>query len=198
MEVNFGNVEDKVNEFLTICKAMSCSKDLSVNQMYFLQHWIEEHEAILSIKEIAKISDKLNELLVNIAIYNTEKDEFVENLNDFSTKTTSKELETQIRSNLLPLDVIEDSVKIEGLNFFLAGDFKYIKESEISSIISQHGGKICDELTKDVDFVVLGLGKRNRDITHSLNQALEDIEKMRLEDAKFKVISETTIITNFK
>lgn len=199
MEVNFGNVENKVNEFLAICKAMSCSKDLNVEQMYFLKKWLEEHEEILNIKSISKISDKLGELLVNIAILNSQKDEFINNLNEFSKKTINKELELEIRSNLLPLDDIENGLKMANFGFFLAGDFKHIKENEISSIICQHGGKIYDELDENVDFVVLGLGQRNRDIKHTLNDTLNEIEQKRKNgDTKFKVISETMIITKFE
>ena len=188
---NSRRLEDRaVTELIGIAKGMIADGIINEQEANFLVHWLEQNSA-LSVWPFDVINRRVADMLSDGIIDAEERRELFSLLESLVGGKSVSEHITSFATTL-PLTKPEPSVTFFGYSFCFTGKFAFGQRKDCEKAILELGGECKDKVTKDLDYLVIGL-MGNEDWMHSafgrkIQQAIDYNKKGR----DIKIISEET------
>lgn len=189
---NFSVKYKKILEFIGICKALTCEKELNNQKILFLADWLDINEEILGLKYFDKIIATLNDIMNDSKIDSDERKKLYKLLKKFIEKEMENDFEDEMYANSLPVEKNAE-FRIKDNKFYLAGKFKYSKISTIKEAIKERKGEISEKIS-DCDIFVCGLEySKKKELEKFLNEVMEYKKNLK----KIKIITERDLLRKF-
>jgi len=150
------STESDLNLLTGLCKGLISDKSLSDEEIRYLDWWITQNAALKNDYPGKDLYVLIKNILEDGAITSEES----ETLHSAIVAFTGCDLESGVVDGLstrLPIDLIE-SIDFKEKNFCLTGEFFSGKRSVISDRITKMGGKVQDNINKNLDYLIIGMG----------------------------------------
>lgn len=140
-----------IRELQNILKEIIKDGEVSVNEVFFLKNWMEDHYTLRGNYPFDRVYDSLEKVLADGIITDNER---------FDLQVLFTEYIDPV--NAYNCDIDEDIVSIEGNHFCLTGEFSFGTRDDVCKYIEKAGGVIDKSTKKSTNYVVVGsLGSDN-------------------------------------
>lgn len=181
--------QNRLDEFIGLAKGILADGVLVDSEIKCLMDWINLNPEYKNKFPVSILSDELKKIdRRNI----TEKDKNLvfEILQEITYIGESMRNEPAP----LPLDATQPDVKTENHSFLLTGIFRYGPRVTIEKIITSKSGTICDKVTQNLDYLVVGEMISRDWARSSYGKIIEAAAEQRNKTGTPKIISEETLI----
>jgi len=191
-DVDFYSIESDVHLLNGLCKGLISDRVLNNDEIKYLDWWLTQNGALKANYPGKELFNLVKEILKDGEISVEESATLHKALIDF----TGCDLDSGTVDGLstrLPLDEGTE-VAIEGKVFCLTGVFLAGKRSAIESQIERIGGLLSSNVTKKIDYLVIGT-LSSRDWRYSSHgRKIEKAVAYRDEGIELRIISEEMLI----
>lgn len=149
------NTERSIDELMGICKGITADSKVNQDEAKFLYDWIRANSHIKDEWPVNIIFARLQDFLADGVL---DEEERVE-LFDILKRTVGGQIANEEACNLastLPLDNPAPPIRFNERIFCLTGKFAYGNRRECSDEIINLGGWVHPQVTKKVDYLVIG------------------------------------------
>ncbi|SLM62852.1 MULTISPECIES: BRCT domain-containing protein [Dickeya] len=137
-----------------LCKGMMANHELNDSEIRYLNWWLSSNAALKVNYPGKELYALVNRILADGIITSEERDELKKALIAF----TGSDVDSGVVDGLatrLPVDDIE-SLVLSNATVCLTGEFLYGKRSVCKKLIEDAGGKVIDNITSKLDFLIIG------------------------------------------
>lgn len=191
-DVDFYSIESDVHLLNGLCKGLISDRVLNNDEIKYLDWWLTQNGALKANYPGKELFNLVKEILKDGEISVEESTTLHKALIDF----TGCDLDSGTVDGLstrLPLDEGTE-VAIEGKVFCLTGVFLAGKRSAIENQIERIGGLLSSNVTKKIDYLVIGT-LSSRDWRYSSHgRKIEKAVAYRDEGIELRIISEEMLI----
>ncbi|UYU03032.1 BRCT domain-containing protein [Serratia marcescens] len=191
-DVDFYSVESDLHLLNGLCKGLISDKDLSEHEIKYLDWWLTQNGALKNNYPGRELYALVKDILSDGVITPEESATLHKALVDF----TGCDLESGVVDGLatrLPVDT-DFSPEINGKVFCLTGVFMVGKRSIVEERVKAAGGHIIGNITKKLDYLVIGtLSSRDWKFSSHGRKIEKAISYRDEEGAKLKIISEENL-----
>jgi NAD-dependent DNA ligase len=179
-----------VDELIGICKGMTADTIIHQKEAEFLQKWLRQHEDIAHTFPACVLISRLENMLCDGYLDDLEKVQLFELMEEVTGGKISNADEYIALTTTLPLDMPPPDITHPCNLFCLSGIFTVGTRKRVEKIISERGGEIADRVTKQTDYLLLGL-VGSRDWVHSsFGQKIERAMEIKEKGGSIKIVSE--------
>ncbi|HEM7577759.1 TPA: BRCT domain-containing protein [Serratia marcescens] len=191
-EVDFYSVESDLHLLNGLCKGLISDRDLSDHEIRYLDWWLTQNGALKKNYPGSHLYALVKEILSDGVITPEESESLHKALVDF----TGCDLDSGVVDGLatrLPIDT-DFSPEVKGRVFCLTGMFMAGKRSIVEDRIKLAGGNVIDNITKKLDYLVIGtLSSRDWKFSSHGRKIEKAINYRDEEGAKLRIISEENL-----
>ncbi|EFE98263.1 BRCT domain-containing protein [Serratia odorifera] len=191
-EVDFYSVESDLHLLNGLCKGLISDRDLSDHEIRYLDWWLAQNGALKKNYPGSHLYALVKEILNDGIITPEESESLHKALVDF----TGCDLDSGVVDGLatrLPIDS-DFLPEVRGRVFCLTGIFMAGKRSIVEERIKFAGGNVIDNITKKLDYLVIGtLSSRDWKFSSHGRKIEKAINYRDEEGAKLKIISEENL-----
>ncbi|UJE01929.1 BRCT domain-containing protein [Serratia plymuthica] len=191
-EVDFYSVESDQHLLNGLCKGLISDRDLSDHEIRYLDWWLTQNGALKKNYPGSHLYALVKEILSDGVITPEESASLHKALVDF----TGCDLDSGVVDGLatrLPIDS-DFLPEVKGRVFCLTGMFMAGKRSIVEDRIKLAGGNVIDNITKKLDYLVIGtLSSRDWKFSSHGRKIEKAINYRDEEGAKLKIISEENL-----
>lgn len=139
---------------LGIAQGLVCDQHLNDCEISFLQNWLASNEAISHLWPGDLIYSRVNEVLADGVVTESERDHLLTTLQQLIGGTL-EELVMPTHVSALMFDSAA-VVTFAGRRFCLTGDFFFAPKATCGAAIERRGGEVTSNVSKKVDYLVVG------------------------------------------
>jgi len=191
-EVDFYSQESDLHLLNGLCKGLISDRELTEHEIRYLDWWITQNGALKNNYPGRELYALVKEILSDGVITAEESTSLHKALVDF----TGCDLASGVVDGLatrLPVDS-EFLPQVEGKVFCLTGVFMAGKRSIVEDRVKSAGGIIISNITKNLDFLVIGtLSSRDWKFSSHGRKIEKAINYRDEEGAKLKIIAEENL-----
>jgi len=191
-EVDFYSQESDLHLLNGLCKGLISDRELTEHEIRYLDWWITQNGALKNNYPGRELYALVKEILSDGVITAEESTSLHKALVDF----TGCDLDSGVVDGLatrLPVDS-EFLPQVEGKVFCLTGVFMAGKRSIVEDRVKSAGGIIISNITKNLDFLVIGtLSSRDWKFSSHGRKIEKAINYRDEEGAKLKIIAEENL-----
>ena len=146
-----------IDQLLGICSGIVADGEINDTEIAFLSTWLTEHEEICCEFPANQISRRIKEIMADGVVSEDERLELLEVLQQISGNRFSDTGAAAVEEAAIKSDMVQ-RIEFEGRHFCFTGKFAYGTRKLCSDATTMRGG-ICDgDVTKNLDYLVLGVG----------------------------------------
>lgn len=173
---------------LGIAQGLLSDGQLQDSEIRFLRDWLANNEALSSCWPGDVLREQVEEVLRDGCITETERDHLVSTLQELVGGRLDDLAESPMVTQLA-MDEGED-IRFDGRVFCLTGDFVFGPRETCQDAITRRGGQIKPNVSKKVDFVVVG-GLGSKEWKHGgFGTKVERAVELQREGAKVRIVHE--------
>lgn len=191
-EVDFYSQESDLHLLNGLCKGLISDREISEHEIRYLDWWLTQNGALKNNYPGRELYALVKEILSDGVITSEESTSLYKALVDF----TGCDLDSGVVDGLatrLPVDR-EFLPQVEGKVFCLTGVFMAGKRSIVEDRVKSAGGIIISNITKNLDFLVIGtLSSRDWKFSSHGRKIEKAINYRDEEGAKLKIIAEENL-----
>ncbi|MDX7085230.1 BRCT domain-containing protein [Serratia marcescens] len=191
-EVDFYSQETDLHLLNGLCKGLISDRELTEHEIRYLDWWLTQNGALKNNYPGRELYALVKEILSDGVITAEESTSLHKALVDF----TGCDLDSGVVDGLatrLPVDS-EFLPQVEGKVFCLTGVFMAGKRSIVEDRVKSAGGIIISNITKNLDFLVIGtLSSRDWKFSSHGRKIEKAINYRDEEGAKLKIIAEENL-----
>lgn len=191
-EVDFYSQESDLHLLNGLCKGLISDRELTEHEIRYLDWWLTQNGALKNNYPGRELFALVKEILSDGVITAEESTSLHKALVDF----TGCDLDSGVVDGLatrLPVDS-EFLPQVEGKVFCLTGVFMAGKRSIVEDRVKSAGGIIISNITKNLDFLVIGtLSSRDWKFSSHGRKIEKAINYRDEEGAKLKIIAEENL-----
>lgn len=145
-----------LEEFLGLCTGVLADMKVTKSEAVQLQKWLENHEELTRQWPTASIAVKLQQYLRDGELTAKESSALRESLYKLiggcflDTGTTSIGLPEQVKNQFVT------SSSLKGKSYYFLGTFFFGSLAMCHDVTKNYGGRIAHQISRDVDYVVVG------------------------------------------
>ena len=186
------NCKKAINELIGLAKGLLADKILQTTEVDFLIKWLEANSHISDIWPANVLFDRVDRALEDGFVDDEERQE----LFDILQKISGLEQLKENRSSGLPLDDPQPKIKFSEHLFCVTGKFAYGPRAEVEKLIIERGGNLASNVTKNLDYLVIGVFSSRDWISSSHGRKIEKAVEYRDSGTGLKIISEDHFINS--
>lgn len=191
-EVDFYSQESDLHLLNGLCKGLISDREITEHEIRYLDWWLTQNGALKNNYPGRELYALVKEILSDGVITAEESTSLHKALVDF----TGCDLDSGVVDGLatrLPVDS-EFLPQVEGKVFCLTGVFMAGKRSIVEDRVKSAGGIIISNITKNLDFLVIGtLSSRDWKYSSHGRKIEKAINYRDAEGAKLKIIAEENL-----
>lgn len=178
-----------IQTLMGICSGLVADDNLNNKEISYLQNWIIDHQSIRDQWPVSAIHFKIQEILADGIITDEERDELVKRLQELTGNFFSDTGAAATEGPTLPLDD-DPSIFFNGMSYCFTGEFLYGTRAACERILMKLGGTPQDNVTKKLNYLVIG-SRCNPDwINESYGRKIEAAMNHKSSGVEICIISE--------
>lgn len=155
----------EIDELIGLCKGIVADGTVNVDEALFLQGWLESNRESRCVWPCSVLYPRIQSMLEDGNLQNEEEKELLGLLIQV-TGGNPQALDAHSLTSTLPLSRPVPDVLIPSNAFCFTGKFLYGTRSKCEEAVLLHGGRVLENITEDLDYLVIGL-VGSRDWVHS-------------------------------
>lgn len=155
------DLAESIKRSLGVITGMSADSDLTDQEVLFLRDWIMRHGQLKHHWPFSVVFKAINDALADGFISYAEKVVILATLEDAVGGSIKEDGVASGKSTRLPVDRNAE-IRFDGKVFCFTGLMSYGTRSECVAIVERLGGKAIKNVTKELDYLVIG-GVASRD-----------------------------------
>lgn len=159
------NLKKATESLLGICRGIAADRQINTEELVFLDTWLKDNAHVTQRWPGSVIAERVTDVLADGVVTQDEADDLLETLNEI----TGMDLDHGIVSGLASTAAAETApspIEFEGRVFCFTGKFVYGPRKKVEKIVKERGGKPAQNVTNDLDYLVIG-GLASRDWAHT-------------------------------
>ena len=177
-----------VDELLGLCQGILADGKVDQSEAEFLYKWMINNKGRISSPVIKNLFGRLQEMLSDNVLDDEESAELLQTLTDL-TGANYEVGEVQKSSNL-PLDQPQPEIHFKDSRFLFTGTFAYGKRTECIEATEQLGGIAIKQVTKKLNYLVVGQYCTDAWIHSSYGRKIEKALEYKENLPEIKIVSE--------
>ena len=185
--------EAQINELLGLLSGIAADNIITDSEIAVLVNWLSEHKDITCSWPADAIIDRLNSIFEDEIITDQERDELLE----FVQQITGTNFEEDGVTSGLATEFFEDpvdSLECENKCFCFTGAFVSGNRKVIEESVIKKGAKTKSNVTKEVDYLVIGTIASRDWRFSSHGRKIEQAAKLKKKGHNITIITERTLI----
>lgn len=179
----------EVDELVGLCKGVIADGMINQQEAEFLLQWLELNREAQDAWPANVLFPRIRSMLQDRKLDDNEEKELLGILIGITGGNAGK-LNVHSLSGDLPLDVPAPPVIVRECSFCFTGRFLLGSRSQCQEMVLQRGGLVADTITKELNFLVLGI-VGSRDWAHStFGRKIEKAVEYRTKTQRLAIISE--------
>ena len=174
---------------LGVCQGLLADHVLNESELHFLDLWLRDHPDIAHVWPGMVIADRIRNILADGIVTEDE----LQQLEDVLRSVLGGTWEQTGAATGLPIDLpLQDDtlVVLSHRRFCFSGKFAFGTRSACESIVITHGGIANKDITKDLDFLVIGTFISPDWLNTSFGRKIEKAVGYQQEGCKVRIVSE--------
>lgn len=186
---NRAQIDDRqVNELIGLSRGIVADGVVTQSEAEFLQKWLAANTAASDNPVVARLLERINDMLHDDKLDNDEAHELLQTLHNFSGGHF--ELGEQLKSSNLPIDQPAPPILFDGMTFAFTGTFAYGSRKDCSRAVEQRGAK-AGNITKVTDYVIVGAYATESWAHSSFGRKIEKAVSLRDSGHNLAIVAET-------
>lgn len=146
-----------IDQLIGICSGIVADGEVHDKEVVFLSTWLSEHDEVCREFPGNQISRRVMEIMEDGVVSEDERLELLELLQQISGNRFSDTGAADVEEAAVKSDTVEH-IDFEGRHFCFTGKFAFGTRKQCSDATTLRGG-VCDgDVTKALDYLVLGVG----------------------------------------
>jgi len=146
-----------IDQLIGICAGVVADGEVNDQELVFLSTWLAENKAVCGEFPGSQISRRIKDVLADGVISDDERSDILEVLRQISGNRFSETGAVEADGAAVPAD-IDTFISFSGKRFCFTGKFAFGKRKDCSEAVEKLGGICDDDVTKVLDYLVLGVG----------------------------------------
>ena len=185
---NRARVDDRiVNELLGLAHGITADGKITQDEAEYLQKWLAANTAAADNPIVSNLLEKVGTYLQDGFLDEEEAADLQDTLSRFAGGNF--ELGELLKSTSLPLDVPTPIIGIPDCRFCFTGTFAYGSRKDCERVVAELGGN-SGSLTKQTDFLVIGLYATDSWAHSSYGRKIEKAVTMKNKGQPIKIVGE--------
>ena len=181
--------DHEVDELVGLCKGVVADGMINQQEAEFLLNWLELSRESQDAWPANVLFPRIRSMLQDNKLDDNEEKELLSILIGITGGNAGK-LNVHSLSVGLPLDVPAPQVVVRECSFCFTGKFLLGNRNQCQDMVIQRGGMVANTITKELNFLVLGL-VGSRDWAHStFGRKIEKAVEYRTKGQRPAIISE--------
>ncbi len=178
-----------VDEMIGLCRGMIADGRVEQSEAEYILRWLEANKEAASRWPCNLLAARAQEYLADGHLDNEEAQDLLETMRQI----TGDNLQVQTHANFsIQADLMATKVLFDGSAFCFTGKFAFGSRRECEEETERLGGIIKDNLTKKVDYLVLGCFGSDAWIHSSFGRKIEKAQELRQQGADILIVEEQT------
>lgn len=182
-------IDRSVDELIGLCKGILADNKINQQEAEFLLKWIETNQDVIEAWPASQIYKRIAVALDDGFLDKDEELELFELLKSFTGHIPVQDEYANL-STTLPLDMPPPDITFEQRGFCLTGTFAFGKRAECQKIIADLGGIIKPDVSRKVDYLVVGVLGTLDWIHTSYGRKIERALKLKKKGHGIKIVFE--------
>ncbi len=144
----------QIDELIGLARGLVADNQINQAEVEFLQKWLAANAAVSQQPLIHRLYWRINQILSDGVVDETEKAELLDTLNAFSNRDF--ELGETLKATTLPLCSPAPSLSFQGLRYCFTGTFNYGQRKHCEGAVTQRGA-IAGGITQKTNVLVIGV-----------------------------------------
>ncbi len=144
----------QIDELIGLARGLVADNQINQAEVEFLQKWLAANAAISQQPLIHRLYWRINQILSDGVVDETEKAELLDTLNAFSNRDF--ELGETLKATTLPLCSPAPSLSFQGFRYCFTGTFNYGQRKHCEEAVTQRGA-IAGGITQKTNVLVIGV-----------------------------------------
>lgn len=177
-----------IDELIGLSRGIVADSTVNQDEVEFLRSWMEGNVSACEDRIVNQLYRRIHEMLIDGIFNNEEKLELLGILREFTGESTVAVPMNMAAS--FPLCRSEPRVEFPTLSFCLTGKFAYGPRRICEEVVMDRGGKVCDYVTMDLDYLVIGTFSSTDWAHTSYGRKIEKAVEYREKKGRPAIISE--------
>ena len=178
-----------VDEMIGICRGMIADGRVEQSEAEYILRWLEANKEAASRWPCNLLAARAREYLEDGHLDSEEARDLLETMRQITGDNLQVNTQPQFS---IQADLMASSIVFEGSAFCFTGKFAFGSRRECERETEQLGGIIKDNLTKKVDYLVLGCFGADAWIHSSFGRKIEKAQELRKKGADICIVPEDT------
>jgi len=144
----------QIDELIGLARGLVADNQINQTEVEFLQKWLAANAAISQQPLIHRLYWRINQILSDGVVDDTEKAELLDTLNAFSNRDF--ELGETLKATTLPLCNPAPSLSFAGLRYCFTGTFSYGQRKHCEQAVAERGAS-AGGITQKTNVLVIGV-----------------------------------------
>lgn len=179
------------DELVGICRGLLADGHVSQQEAEFLKGWVERNAEFIGEYPFDRIYAVLADILNDGVIDTDESGDLHDTLIRFvGGEAFDPDSGAASVATSLPLCVPEPAIIYPERTFLVTGTFSYGNRREVHAVIESHGGKVAGNVSRKVNYLVIGdLGSRDW-INSNAGRKIQDAIALRTQGLPIAIVAE--------
>lgn len=175
---------------LGLIGGMTCDRRLTDEEITYLDIWLRDHPAVTGAWPGNIIAARIAEAVSDGVITETERAYLLETLNALSGESFMETGSAAPEVAALPIDDAAPIV-FESRTFCFTGNFVFGTRAECQRIVEKLGGVAADNITRKLDYLVIGSIVSENWANSSFGRKIEKAASLQQDGCPVKMITES-------
>lgn len=176
-----------IDQLIGICAGIVADGELNDAEIAFLNTWLRDNEAVCAEFPGKQISARLTNVLADGLVTADERADLIELLQQISGNRFVETGSAESDAPAIPADQVGEII-FEGRRFCFTGKFAFGTRKRCEEAVIARGGFADGDVTKALDYLVLGCGV-SKDWKHeSYGRKIERAQQLREDGGRKPVI----------
>jgi NAD-dependent DNA ligase len=186
--VNRSKIDQRqIDELIGLSQGLLADGVLDQIEAEFLYKWLAKNKAVSANPIIGNLFDQVTEMLMDGVLSKDESRDLFETLEQFSGGNFG--LGELQKSTSLPIDAPPPKLDFKDRRFCFTGTFLYGTRKECTAAVTTRGGS-GGSLTKDTDFLVIGIYATDSWVHSSYGRKIEKALEMKNAGSAIAILGE--------
>lgn len=183
------NILKATQQLLGICIGITADGKINEKEFAFLRNWFSENHEVAREWPGSVIAQRVEAIMADGVVSQEERDDLLTTLQSITGSYFADTGTAAIDEPYMPLDEGTEII-IPARRFCFTGNFIFGPRSACIRAIEAAGGKSLDNITYDLDYLVIGSYVSKEWANTSYGRKIEKAVKYRDDGAKLRIVSE--------
>lgn len=177
----------QVSELIGIARGILADGNIVDAEIEFLQKWLVAHQDVSHNSVVAKLVNRIDEVLHDNVVTEDERADLLETLQKLTS--SDFELGEELKATTLPIDDPAPAIKFEGMKFTFTGTFTTGQRKDCEKLVCDLGAT-AGSLTRTTNYLVIGEYATDSWQQSSFGRKIEKACTMQSKGIDIKIITE--------